>query len=67
MTSKVAKPQADKNPPAPRNQADVSHPGMMGDGTQEQNLGERGKPGARIDEREVKAAFGKNDGKKPSA
>ncbi len=24
------------------------HPGMMGDGTEEQNLGERGNPAARI-------------------
>jgi hypothetical protein len=24
--------------------ADVSHPGMMGDGTEEQNLNERGNP-----------------------
>jgi hypothetical protein len=39
--------------------ADVSHPGMMGDGTEEQNLGERGKPQARIKKGEVDAAFGK--------
>ena len=38
---------------------DVSHPGMMGDGTEEQNLGERGKPEARIKKDEVDAAFGK--------
>jgi hypothetical protein len=37
----------------------VSHPGMMGDGTEEQNLGERGNPGARIKKGEVAAAFGK--------
>jgi len=36
----------------------VSHPGMMGDGTEEQNLGERGNPAARIKKKEVVAAFG---------
>ena len=38
------------------------HPGMMGDGTEEQNLGQPGNPAARIKEDEVDAAFGK---KKP--
>ena len=32
---------------------------MMGDGTEEQNLGERGNPAARIKKNEVTAAFGK--------
>jgi hypothetical protein len=41
----------------------VSHPGMMGDGTEEQNLSERGNPSARIKEADVKAAF-KPDKKK---
>jgi hypothetical protein len=41
----------------------VKYPGMMGDGTEEQNLGQRGNPKARIKEGEVDAAFGK-DGKK---
>jgi hypothetical protein len=36
-----------------------SHPGMMGDGTEEQNLGQPGDPAARIKEEEVDAAFGK--------
>jgi len=61
MTNKLEKPKT------PKNQRDISHPGMMGDGTQEQSLGERGNPAARIKEREVKAAFGKHNGKKPSA
>ena len=39
------------------------HPGMMGDGTEEQNLGQPGNPAARIKEDEVDAAFGKG-GKK---
>ena len=48
---------------------DGSQPGVMGDGTEEQNLGQPGNPAARITEDEVKAAFGK-DGKaaeKPEA
>jgi hypothetical protein len=44
--------------------ARVSHPGMMGDGTEEQNLGERGNPAARIKKKEVVAAFGKPRAKK---
>jgi hypothetical protein len=44
--------------------AKVSHPGMMGDGTEEQNLGEPGNPAARIKKDEVEAAFGKKDAKK---
>ena len=31
-----------------KKQADVAHPGMMGDGTEEQNLNEPGNPAARI-------------------
>ena len=34
------------------------HPGMMGDGTEEQNLGQKGDPSKRITEDEVKDAFG---------
>jgi hypothetical protein len=37
----------------------TQHPGMMGDGTEEQNLGQRGNPAARIKEDEVDAAFAK--------
>ena len=40
-------------------QMKVAHPGMMGDGTEEQNLGQHGNPAARIDKREVEFAFGK--------
>jgi hypothetical protein len=40
------------------NQADVSRPGMMGDGTEEQNLNEHGNPAGRIKKDEVDAAFG---------
>ena len=58
MTNKLAKPKVSKN------QRNISHPGMMGDGTQEQSLAERGNPAARIKKREVKAAFGKRNAKK---
>jgi hypothetical protein len=44
---------------APKKAADL-HPGMMGDGTEEQNLGQRGDPAARIKQDEVDAAFSKN-------
>jgi hypothetical protein len=59
MMNKIAKSKA------PKGQRNVSHPGMMGDGTQEQSLGERGNPAARIKKREVKAAFGKHNTKRP--
>jgi len=51
-----------KNRPIPRDtkkRAKVVHPGLMGDGTEEQNLGERGNPTARIKKDEVAAAFNK--------
>jgi hypothetical protein len=41
----------------------VDHPGMMGDGTEEQNLNEPGDPSARIKKDEVEAAFGNKPGK----
>ncbi len=37
-----------------------SHPGMMGDGTEEQNLNQPGDPSVRITKEDVDAAF---DGK----
>ena len=37
--------------------AKVAYPGMMGDGTEEQNLNQTGDPSARITEDEVKEAF----------
>ena len=58
MTNKLAKPKG------PKNQRNISHPGMMGDGTQEQSLSECGNPAARIKKREVKAAFGKHNAKR---
>jgi hypothetical protein len=47
-----------------KKKAKISHPGMMGDGTEEQNLGERGNPAARIKKKDVVAAFGKKRRKK---
>lgn len=35
------------------------HPGMLGDGTEEQNLNQRGDPKARITKNDVEAAFEK--------
>jgi hypothetical protein len=42
----------------PKKQTKAAYPGMMGDGTEEQNLGQRGNPAARIKKKEVAAAFG---------
>ena len=50
MTNKPDSKDSKKSPP---------HPGMMGDGTEEQNLNQRGNPAARIKEDEVDAAFAK--------
>jgi len=57
MTSK-------SDPKHPKQKPGVSHPGMMGDETEEQNLGEPGNPDARIKEDEVDEAFGKKPAKK---
>jgi hypothetical protein len=53
MTSKPDSKPTKPNPAAP-------HPGMMGDGTEEQNLGQPGNPKARIKQDEVDAAFAKD-------
>ena len=55
---------AKKKKVAARKTKKVAHPGMMGDGTEEQNLGQRGNPKARIKKKEVVAAFGKTRAKK---
>lgn len=36
-------------------------PGVMGDGTEEQNLGQPGDPSKRITKEEVEEAFGEKD------
>jgi hypothetical protein len=56
MTNKPASEQPKKKPA-------TAHPGMMGDGTEEQNLGQKGNPAARIKKDEVDAAFGKDAAK----
>ena len=56
MTSK-----SDTKHPKPKSA--VSHPGMMGDETEEQNLNERGNPAARIKKGEVESAFAKKPAK----
>jgi hypothetical protein len=55
MTNKPD-PKDTKSPAEP-------HPGMMGDGTEEQNLGQPGNPAARIKKDEVDAAFAKDPAK----
>jgi hypothetical protein len=57
MTSKPDPKDSKKAPATP-------HPGMMGDGTEEQNLGQPGNPAARIKKDEVAGAFGKDEKKK---
>jgi hypothetical protein len=42
-----------------KKQSEIAHPGMMGDGTEEQNLDELGNPAARIRKTDVNAAFAK--------
>jgi hypothetical protein len=47
-----------------KKKSDIVHPGMMGDGTEEQNLDEVGNPAARIKKDDVEAAFGKKNQRK---
>ena len=54
MTDRPEPKNAKKDAKEPR---PTIHLGMMGDGTEEQNLGERGDPAKRIKEDEVDAAF----------
>jgi hypothetical protein len=57
MTDKIPNPKDTKKPA-------TSKPGMMGDGTEEQNLDQPGNPAARIKKDEVTDAFGKPPPKK---
>ena len=52
---------AKSKPKATNQQANTSHPGVMGDGTEEQNLNQQGNPGARITQDDVDEAFKKPD------
>jgi hypothetical protein len=56
MTSKPSPKDSKKSPV-------TQHPGMMGDGTEEQNLDQPGNPAARIKKDEVAAAFAKGSKK----
>jgi len=47
-------------PEQPKKKPATAHPGMMGDGTEEQNLGQKGDPAARIKKDEIDAAFRKD-------
>jgi hypothetical protein len=69
MTSKSSIAKETKTPndaKKPSTTSSVSHPGMMGDGTEEQSLGEKGNPAARITEDDVDDAFQKAGAKKSS-
>jgi len=57
MTSKPDSKTTGQKPAA-------THTGMMGDGTEEQNLDQPGNPAARIKKDEVDAAFAKAAAKK---
>ena len=57
MTNKAPNPKDAKKP-------GLSKPGMMGDGTEEQNLDQSGTPETRIKEDEVADAFGNPSPKK---
>jgi hypothetical protein len=48
------------------NAAGEAYPGMMGDGTEEQNLGQIGNPKARISEADVDQAFARPAGERRS-
>jgi hypothetical protein len=48
-----------KPSPSGHKKSDDMHKGMMGDGTEEQNLNQPGTPDARIEKDEVTAAFEK--------
>lgn len=55
-------PMAEHDPKEP--QPDL-HTGMLGDGTEEQNLNQRGQPEARINQDEVQDAFGQKQKQPP--
>ena len=58
MTSTITPPNGDAK------KSGNSHPGMMGDGTEEQNLNQTGTPDARIEKDELDEAFGQQPAKK---
>ena len=60
----TSKPDPKKSSKDSKKKSADPHPGMMGDGTEEQNLGQPGNPAARIRKDEVDAAFAKDEKKK---
>lgn len=56
----TSKPVPDSTP----KQTKITHPGMMGDGTEEQNLNDAGDPSLRIKKDEVAEAFRKQNPRK---
>ena len=50
----------ESNPKDTTKKNPATHVGMMGDGTEEQNLGQPGNPAARIKKDEVATAFAKD-------
>jgi hypothetical protein len=63
VAAKVTRPRKiAKSQPVMTNQVTNDlHVGMLGDGTEEQNLNQPGNPGARVSEADVDAAFKKTD------
>jgi hypothetical protein len=63
--AKASKPKrksvAKSKPKVTNQQATNPHPGMMGDGTEEQNLNQQGNPGARVTQEDVDEVFKKPD------
>jgi hypothetical protein len=58
MPNKPDPKHTDRNTDKPTGKKPATpYPGMMGDGTEEQNLGQPGNPAARIKKDEVDAAF----------
>ena len=62
---KASKPKrksvAKSKPKVTNKPANTPHPGMMGDGTEEQNLNQQGNPGERITQDDVDEAFKKSN------
>ncbi|WP_297804110.1 hypothetical protein [uncultured Brevundimonas sp.] len=51
----------EKDPHGQREPVENTRPGVLGDGTEEQNLNQKGHPEARIKKDEVQDAFGKKN------
>ena len=49
------------------NETASSRPGMLGDGTEEQNLNQKGDPAARVTKDDVESAFGGKPKDKPAS